>query len=64
MKEQRFKVTLGESEFFFCDRAFKSAWEQAKTFVERNKGEGVIRVYYRNNRGWGKTWILVTEVIE
>lgn len=60
--KQEVKIECNGNEFFFFRHSFKSAFEHASDFVERNKGKFPMKVYFVNNSPFGEKWRL-NEVI-
>ena len=57
---QKYKVTHikedGEGlDIFFVDRAFDSALDQVKRYLNNINHEGIT--YYRNEKWWGPQWL-------
>lgn len=62
MPDQKYKIEYKDSKgglakVFFVDRAFDSAFKQAKAFIERNHHIKTIKLYFKNwnseyNLGW------------
>lgn len=58
MQKQEVKIECNGNEFFFFKHSFKSAWEHANDFVERNKGKFEMKLFLLNESSFGERWIL------
>ena len=58
MGKQRVKIKSDKGEVFFSDYNFKTAFEHANEYIQRNKDKINMNVFYLNNSNFGPQWIL------
>lgn len=59
MNKQVAKIAYDGSEVFFFDHDFKTGYEHAEEFIERNKGKLEMKLYWINNLPFGDKWKFV-----
>ena len=62
MTKQRYMITYNNTEVFFMDYSFKSAYEHAQDFIARNKDKYDMQLFYRNTSYFGPPWLLYETV--
>lgn len=58
MEKQEVKIEFNGNDVFFFEHTFKSAYEHARDFIERNKDQFEMKVFLLNTSCFGEKWIL------
>lgn len=58
MQKQEVKIEYNKEKVFFFAHSFKSAYEHANDFVERNQGKFEMKLFLLNSSNFGEKWIL------
>lgn len=58
MPKQEIKIEYNGNEVFFFEHMFKSAYEHAREFIERNRGQFEMKLFVLNTRPFGEKWLL------